>query len=48
MVKSLVINTAVNVKVFAGFIAILDFIAASSGMFVVCALCAACEDEPSY
>ena len=45
MVHSLVSNTAVNVKVFAGFIATLDFIAALSGMLSSCAVCAAFGDE---
>ena len=39
MVHSLVVNTAMNVKVFAGFIATFDFIAAFSGMLAGCAIC---------
>ena len=45
MVKSLVINTAINVKVFAGFIAAFDYLAALAGLFLSCCLCAACSDE---
>ena len=39
MVRSLVLNTATNVKVFAGFIAAFDFIAALCGVFFPCFLC---------
>ncbi len=42
MVKSLVSSTAVNVKVFAGFIACFDFLAAIFGFLFGCCMCAAC------
>ena len=45
MVKSLVINTAMNVKVFAGFIAAFDYLAAFAGLFFASCFCAACSDE---
>lgn len=42
MVQSLVINTATNVKVFAGFIAAFDFLAVICGFFSGCILCCSC------
>lgn len=45
MLRSLVINTATNVKVFAGFIAVFDFFAAIFGVITSCFLCSsACAD----
>ena len=45
MLGSLVMNTATNVKVFAGFIAAFDFLAAICGFIYACLLCSACTDS---
>ncbi len=45
MVKSLIINTAINVKVFAGFIACFDFLAAICGILFGCCMCVAYGSE---
>ena len=45
IVQSLVINTATNVKVFAGFIAVFDFIATICGFICACLLCTVCTAE---
>lgn len=42
IVQSLVINTATNVKVFAGFIAVFDFFATICGFICGCLLCSVC------
>lgn len=41
MVQSVVINTAINVKVFAAFIAAFDFLAAICGFICGCCMCSA-------
>lgn len=41
MVKSVVINTAINVKVFAAFIAAFDFLAAICALIFGCCMCSA-------
>ena len=45
MLRSLVLNTATNVKVFAGFIAVFDFLAAICGFIYTCLLCSACTNS---
>lgn len=42
MVGSLVMNTAIHMKVFAGFIAALDFLAAICALIFACITCSAC------
>ena len=39
MIKSLVINTAINVRVFAAFIVLFDFFAAIFGLYVGIIMC---------
>lgn len=45
MVQSVVINTAINVKVFAAFIAAFDFLAAICGFICGCCMCSTFASE---
>ena len=45
MIKSLVVNAATNVKVFAGFVVVFDLFAVSFAFIFACILFSACVDE---